>query len=128
MLGCSWGLQGLEEAAFPHKGCSRGHRASSPGGDRGLSPPLLFAEAFKSFGLVGQSRSFSLGSLGWEPVTWHSSGASQPAAVIMGWGMDLGTAVPLVQLCRRLGNAVCKPRAGSCSLPGSPSPEQHLEN
>lgn len=61
-------------------------------------------------------------------MTWHSSGASQLAVMITGWGMDLGTPVPLVQLCRQVGDAASKPCAGSGSLPGSPSPEQHPEN
>lgn len=39
--------------------------------------------------------------------------------VAMGWGMDLGTPVPLVQLCRELDNAACKPCAARWSLPWS---------
>lgn len=114
MLGCSWGPQGLGEAAQ-----GRGRLLSSmkdAPGDIGHphlegteASPLPSAEPFKSFGLVGQSLSFSLGSPGWERVTWHSSGASQPAVMIMGWGMDLGTPVPLVQLCRQVGDAAGKP-------------------
>lgn len=60
-------------------------------GQREASPVLLLTEAFKLFGLVGQSLSFCLG---WEAATWQSSGVSQPAAVITGCRMDLGTPVP----------------------------------
>ena len=80
-------------------------------------PPLLFAEAVESFGLVRQSLSVSLGVPGWEAVTWNSSGASQPAAVPVGgewmWGPP---PLPWVQLRGQLGDAACEPCAGSWCL------------